>query len=171
MTKIKQVNGDIHLNQDLDYQRRSWKVQRVGWVAMGLVALAALLGLFGSGPLSSATTGGKGDSLQLEYKRFGRFEASTRLRIHIQPGVEREGQVRVWLNRNYVEGVQIQKVIPEPERVEAEPDRLTYVFRTANLNQPTAVTFYLQTQQVGLLSGQVGLAQKQPLSFSQFIYP
>jgi hypothetical protein len=170
MAKIKRM-GDLEVGEDLDYQHRSWAVQRVGWVVMGLVALAALLGLFGSGPLSNATTGDESKPLWLEYERFARLQAPTRLRIHLRPSNGGDGKVRVLLNRDYLNGVQIQQVTPQPESVEAGLKQLTYVFQVTEPNQPTAVTFHLQTQQIGLLSGQVGLFGEQPLRFSQFIYP
>ncbi len=33
--------GDLQINQDLDYQRREWTIQRVGWVVIGLIVCAA----------------------------------------------------------------------------------------------------------------------------------
>ncbi len=51
MTKVQRV-GDLEVAQDRTFQRRSWTIQRVGWVVMLLVAAAALAGLTGSGPLS-----------------------------------------------------------------------------------------------------------------------
>lgn len=164
--------GDLELDQDLDFQRRSWAVQRVGWGVMALVAVAALLGLFGPGPLNNAITGSKEAPLWLEYKRFGRFQTSAMLlRVHLGPEAGHDGKVRVLLNRDYLENVQVQQVTPQPESVEAGPKYLTYIFQVTEPNQPTAVTFHLQPEQIGLLSAQVGLPKRQPLSFTQFIYP
>jgi len=40
---------------DIAYQQREWRVQRIGWVAMALIVVAALLGASGSaGPLATA---------------------------------------------------------------------------------------------------------------------
>jgi hypothetical protein len=41
--------GDLELEQDVQYQQRSWAFERIGWIAMSLIAIAALLGLTGSG--------------------------------------------------------------------------------------------------------------------------
>lgn len=170
MAKIQRV-GDLEINQDLDFQRRTWVVERVGWGVMALTVLAALLGLFGPGLFNNATAGSKKARLWLEYKRFGRFQAPTTVQIHLGPNVGSDGKMRVLLNRDYLNGMQIQQVTPPPESVEAGSKQLTYIFQVAEPNQPTAVTFHLQTQQIGLLSGQVGLSREQPLRFSQFIYP
>ena len=66
---------DIDLDQDIDFQQRSWKVQRVGWGLMVLFVLAGLSGLLGTGPLSNVTDGDEGGPLWLEYQRFGRLQA------------------------------------------------------------------------------------------------
>ncbi|WP_414588716.1 hypothetical protein [Scytonema sp. PCC 10023] len=170
MPDIERV-GDLEIDQDLDIQRRNWAVERVGWGILAFVALAALVGLFGSGMLSNATVGSKKAPLWLEYERFGRFQAPLRLRVHLGQSAGGNGKVRVLLKRDYLENFQIQQVTPQPQSVEAGAKQLTYVFQVTEPNQPTAVTFYLQAEQVGLLSAQVGLPGKQPLHFSQFIYP
>jgi hypothetical protein len=40
--------GDVEINQDLDFQRRCWTVQRIGWIVMAVLVLSALLGVFGA---------------------------------------------------------------------------------------------------------------------------
>ena len=62
--------GDLEISQDLTFQRRSWIVQRVGWVMLALLILAALGGLFGPGPLSRARAGPHDGPLWVEYQRF-----------------------------------------------------------------------------------------------------
>ena len=170
MPNIERV-GDLESAQDLDFQRRSWVAQRVGWVFIALAALAALLGLLGKGPLSRVSAGEESQPLSLEYDRFGRFQTLTTLRVNLGSDAGRDREVHVWLNREYLESVQIQQVTPEPDRVEAGSQRLTYVFQLSEPNQPTAVTFYLQPEHIGSLRGQVGLVEGQKLNFNQFIYP
>jgi hypothetical protein len=143
----------------------------VGWAIAILVALAALLGLSGRGPLSHTTVGESGAPLRLEYERFGRFQAPTMLRVQLGTSASRAGKARIWFSRNYLEAVEIERVNPEPERVEAHRDRFIYVFELPEPNQPTAITFFLEPAQIGSLPGQVGLDGSQALAFGQFIYP
>ncbi|MCA1626498.1 MAG: hypothetical protein LC742_00825 [Acidobacteria bacterium] len=170
MSGVKRI-GDVEINQDLDFQRLVWTVQRVGWVVTALLIVAALLGLFGPGPLSWATAGEGGAPLRLEYNRFERYLAPTTLRVHTGAGAGREGQLRIWLDRTYLEGVQVESVTPQPDSVEAGTDRMTYVFQMPDPNGPTAITFNLLTQQIGTLRGRVGLAEGQTVTFTQFVYP
>jgi hypothetical protein len=170
MSEIHRVK-DLEIAEDLKYQLRSWTVQRIGWVFMGLLSLAGLLGLLGSGLLSWAQVGKPEDRFWLEYERFERFQSPAQLRVHFKPGSGTAGQVRIWIDRDYLEQIQLQQVTPQPERVEAEADHLVYVFHTATTDRSTAVTFYFQPQQIGSIAGSVGIQTQQVINFSQFVYP
>jgi hypothetical protein len=170
MSSIQQV-GDLEVSQDLGFQRRAWAVQRVSWGVMALLLLGGLAGLLGPGPLSQQKAGDSSQPLSLEYDRFGRFKTPTTLKIHLGQSGRSSQQVRVWLNRDYLEHVQIRQVTPQPDTVEAGADRMVYVFRQTQPNQPTSVIFHLEPEHIGSLPGKVGLASGQPLNFSQFIYP
>jgi hypothetical protein len=170
MAEIIRV-GDLEIDQDLDFQQRSWMVQGIGWVVMPLIVLAALLGLLGSGPLSSATAGSEAGPLWLEYDRFGHHQGPMTLRFHLGAKAVSEGMARLWLSQDYVEKIQIEQVTPEPERVEMSSGGLTYIFPVTEPNQEMIVTFYLKPDKFGPLTGQVGLVEGQSLHFNQFIYP
>ncbi len=52
-----------------------------------------------------------------------------------------------------------QEVDPQPDTVEARPERLVYVFGAVegSEDRPTEVTFELEPDETGLLGGRVGL--------------
>ena len=165
MTEVHRV-GDLELEQDLQYQQQSWTVERVGWVAMSLIAIAALLGLTGSGWLSRGKVGQPNEPIWVEYERLGRFQSPEKLRIYINQ-TSSSNQIEIGMNRQYLEDMQIQQVTPEPARIEQSSDRLTYSFKGTT---PGAITFYMQPEQVGLVKGSIELEGVQPLAFQQFIY-
>jgi hypothetical protein len=162
---------DLELLQDLSFERRDWIVERVGWVVIAIVVIAALAGLFGPGPLSWTTAGEQGGPLWLEYARFGRLEAPLTLRVHLGPNIGQQGPARIWVSRKYLEGVHIERISPQPEQVEAGPEQLTYVFSISDPSGPTAVTFSLKTEHFGRQHGCVGIANGPTQCFRQFIYP
>jgi hypothetical protein len=171
-TEGTQEMGTLDIEQDLDYQDRAWKRQRVSWVVMALVLLGALLGFFGPGLLGNSTAGNKGDPLWLEYNRFGRLQAeTTTLRVYLSQPAGTRGQIRFWLSRGYVEDVRVMQVTPQPDSVEVGPDRFTFVILAPDLSRPTSITFYLEPEKFGRLRGQAGLEGGQSITFSQFIYP
>ncbi len=170
MTDSQRV-GDLEIAQDLEYQKKAWIVQRVGWVLMALVVILALAGLFGPGPLSTTTVGDERAPVRLQYERFVRSRDPTELTIHIGANAAQGSEARIWLDREYLHKVQIRHITPDPERVEAGPDRLMYVFRLIGPNQPTAILFNVEPQEIGQLQGKFGVDQGAALSFTQFVYP
>lgn len=163
--------GDLEIEQDLGYQFSSWRMQRVGWVAIAAVILAALSGLFGSGPLSRTSAVDPRSRAWLEYDRFGRQMTPATLRLHLEPGSAAGGRVRVWIDSVYLEDILIQKITPRPDREEVGPGRSYYLFTITTPDRPTVVTFHLQPERFGVLSGRVGVDDGTPLRFRQLIYP
>jgi hypothetical protein len=168
MTPIQRV-GDLEIDTDMNFQRRSWTVQRFGWVVFTLIILGALFGLFGPGPVSNTTIGDA--RLRVEYERFGRLQDSMALVIYIGPGIAQSGAIRLWVDRQYLHGIEVRHVIPDPQLVESDGDRLIYVFHVVKPDQPTSITFHVDPEKVGLHTGQIGLDGGPILEFSQFIYP
>lgn len=163
---------DLEIGQDLDFQRRQWVMQRVGWVAMGMVILAALVGFMGAGPLSKASVGGPDAGLRLMYLRFDHLHAPTEVRMEISGDAIREGVVRVWVDQAFLDRIQLEQVIPEPEEVLAKPDRTVYVFQAeSDPSQPIQVMFQFQQDAFGVHTDRVGLVDGPELTFWQVVYP
>ena len=162
---------NIEINQDLDFQSRYWMIERISWIIIVMVLLAASLGLFGSGPFSSAMMGDKEGPMWLEYDRFERLKTPTVLSVHLGPGVTSNGRARIWLSRYYLERVRIEQVIPQPKNMEVASDRFIYVFKIAERDKSTLVIFHLKPEKPGVLSARLGLVDGPSLSFGQLIYP
>jgi hypothetical protein len=162
-THLPARSSRFQIDEDLNFQRREWKIQRLGWVAMALVILAALLGVFGTGPLSSATI--ERDGLRLEHERFCRLQRNTELRFTIAGTAD---PVLLLIGGEYLDRVRIERITPEPAKAEAVSDGVVFQFV---LQGPAAVTFHLMPKKFGLVSGKARLGQAAPITFTQFIYP
>ena len=169
MAEGKRV-GDLEVNQDLKHQRLEWKVERAGWIVMALFILAALAGLLGRGPLSDSVAGERGSRLWAEYQRFARYQAPAIIRVHLTPGDSPEGKVRLRLNRDFIERIELRLVDPEPEIVAADAGGMVYTFLLA-AGQPTTVTYHLEANAFGSLPVSLAVEGGDALSFRQFIYP
>jgi hypothetical protein len=173
---VNEINrvGDLEVNEDLTFQRRSWVMQRVGWVVMTLVMLAALVGLFGgAGALGGEAQSSSEDAaVSVSYERFLRFIKPTTLQIQLSQEAGKGGKVSVWVDREYLDGLQVQQITPQPSSAKTGAKRLTYVFEVDDPNGPAMVTFdLLPEQEIGALRGRVGVGDGEPVSFGQFVYP
>ena len=170
MSSMQRV-GDLEIEQDHDFQRRYWRLQRAGWIALSLVLLAGMLGLFGSGPLAGATVGAPDSPLRLEYDRFGRIDAPSTLTALVRPSTGRPGEAIVHLDRGFTDSFQIERVQPMPERTEAGPDHSVYAFRVTGPGEPVRVTFRLRPEQIGPQTGRARVDGGSWLTFTQFVFP
>src|SRR5688500_9157378 len=120
--------GDLEIDQDLDFNRRDTRFQRIGMGGMCVAALAAALVLTGSGPLSKAVA--EGTRERVEYSRFCRQGVDTYLVVE-QPapgaGVQK---TTITFEVSYLKKFEVRKITPEPESVVAEDRKLRYEFRT-----------------------------------------
>lgn len=158
--------GDLQLGQDLDFQRRSWRVQRVAWGIMLLIILGALLGLFGGdGMLNQAALGAPDSGLRVQYRHFDRVLDQTLLRIDVS------GTGRVWLTNTFLERVLIDEIIPAPDQMIAGDERTTFVFEVAEGDPAGLVVIYYKPQRIGQLAGQIGVENGERYDFQQFIFP
>ena len=163
--------GDLEINQDMAFQRRCWKVQRVGWTIMALLILGGLLGLFGRGPFSHTLVSDPSIPVSLEYERFGRYQSRLMLSLHLKPGASVDGKVRLWLSQDFLHQVQIQGITPKPDGAELSPSGTTYIFGLTDPKQGGDVIMHFEAQVIGSLSGKIGLTESRSIAFTQWIYP
>lgn len=162
---------DLEISQDLNFQRREWVVQRVGWVVMAALIIAALLGVFGPGPLSNTTAGSESGPLRAEYYRFWRMASPMPLRLRLTPASQGQGEVGLWVSREYLEAMRVESVTPEPARVEAAGDHFIYFFNVAASAATVSVIFNLEADRMGPVSGKFGVDQRAAIQLEHFIYP
>lgn len=158
--------------EDLAYQHREWTAQRIGWVVMGLLVVAALLGLLGSmGPLSTAHSATPDESLGVSYLRFERHHAPARLVVQVAPEAVEAGEVRLWLDEDYLGTLGLQSIVPEPESMELGAERVTYVFAVGEGSGPMEIVFMYQHDGFWQQDARLGLVNGPSVEFDQFIFP
>jgi hypothetical protein len=169
MSDLKRI-GDLEIAQDMPHQRLAWKIERVGWLLMALLLLAALVGLLGPGLLSDATAGQRGSALSVEYSRFERYQSPNQLRVQIGAVATQGGKANLWFNREFIENIELRHIDPEPENVEAAADRFTYSFNL-HPGQSSGVTLHFEPNKFGHMPIRVGTSAGAEISFWQFYYP
>ncbi len=168
MAGVERV-GDLEIGRDLEFQHWEWAIQRVAWVVMTLVLVAGLGGLLGSGPLSD--TSAESGPLTLEYGRFERRHAPEELEVAIDAGAASDGAVELWLPSDYVETIEIERIVPEPESERQAADRIVYAFAIDDPSSVTTVVFDFEHDTVGSKSGEIGVVDGSSIAFQQFVYP
>jgi hypothetical protein len=159
----------MEIAEDLAYSRKVWVFERIGWCLLALLLTAALAGLFGGGPFSRADVRAK-SGWWLEYDRFARRVSPTKLELYL-PADSLGNEVRVWVDRTYLDACQIREICPEPQETLLDSGGLVYVFSSQAEHDLAQIVFHLEPQQFGFFTGRVGIGDEPPLAFDQFVYP
>ena len=139
---------------------------------MLLISVSALFGVFGDGPLASAEAGTDSSGLRIEYERFVRQEAPGTLIANVGAAAVRpDSTVQIWLDRKWLEQMELKQVTPEPDSSRLEADRVLYTFRVNPASTPVRITWYLETHALGRSAGRIGISGGPTISYSQFAYP
>jgi hypothetical protein len=170
VTGTNSIDG-LQIHEDMAYQRREWRVQRIGWAVMGLLLLAALAGLLGPGPLSDAAAGRAGGPLRVEYSRFERMQSPGELRIHVAARLARTGTVRLRLNRGFVEKIDLVRLYPEPVSTDVDGNGFTYEVGTSGAAAPITAVVQYKYRAFGRMPVQVAVEDGAAVSFEQWVYP
>lgn len=163
--------GDLDLNQDLDLQRKTWTVQRIGWSGMALIVLAALAGVFGSGPLARTEVTDNPQTFRLSYDRFGRYEGELVLQVVLTPETTKTNRVTVEIDRTYWISHAVEHITPEPLISSIGIDGFLYTFETNTPSTPAVIVFRLRPKYIGAMEGRIRVNDSGPLRFHQFMFP
>ena len=163
--------GDLEINQDLDLQRKTWTVQRIGWGGMALIVLAALAGVFGSGPLARTEITDHPQTFRLSYDRFGRYEGELVLQLVLSPETTTSNRVTVEIDRTYWTGHAVEHITPEPLISSIGIDGFLYTFETNAPSTPSVIVFRLRPKSIGAMDGLIRVNNAGPLRFHQFMFP
>jgi len=163
------LDKNIHIERDLPFQYRQWRLERIGQVLIGCCILAALLGLFGHHPLASVTQRTADGGFSIHYDRFARVESTSAVRLTLHPRKSGNGVVRVWLDQEYLDALQLTSISPVPLRAEAHEGGRTFVLQTDGSR--FTVTLSIQFQAVGTVHGSVKVDDDEALAVTQFVWP
>jgi hypothetical protein len=167
MAKSQQIDG-LEISEDFPFQQRMWRAQRIGWAVFALIIVAATLGLFGHGLLSSASA--ESGPLRVSYNRFERFETPTSLDIIINPSGS-GAAAEVWLPHSFLEHVEVTSIMPEPQEMRGGDGRIIYSFLLQEAGGEATITFHLTPMRPGPIKGEVGLDDGPSVQFTQLVYP
>jgi hypothetical protein len=160
---------ELEVHEDMTFQRRDWLAQRIGWGAIGLILLAALAGLAGSGPLSRVTRT-DGRHFTIEYDRFVRHGARTALTLRVAPEAIAEGRVRIAVDRDFLVANDLQRLVPEPNATRGREGAVEFIYDVAP-GDGLQVRWTLEPDQLGSHSASVRLNDAPAIQIEQFTYP
>ena len=176
----------MQIEQNIRFQEREWRLQRIGWIVFATFIIAAVLGLFGGGGMFAQKRIDTGNGVAVEFSRFERSGAITKLRIDAQPNGLNRSEFAIWIDREYFQHFDIESITPTPVRTELTGETLHFVFsagtqngdmlnETNKSNQANTyrISINLKADRFGMVEGKMGLLHRtnSTIRFRQLFYP
>jgi hypothetical protein len=156
-------------------ERTHWLAQRLGWALIGAGLLLAVLGLFGNGIFTDATTTASsgGIEVKLEYSRFARIRSPERIEIEIN-AAEAQGSLAITLSQEFADAISLDGIIPEPDQTSISPDGPTYEWTVEDWSDGVRVAIEYKPDRWRSVDGLILVEagdRTQSVSFTQFVFP
>ncbi|WP_201861390.1 hypothetical protein [Microvirga soli] len=161
----------VQVDEDMVWQRRTWTIQRLGWLAMGGLVLTALTGVFGYGPVSCQQATDPAGLVRVEYERFQRQGSEFTLRVDVAPQATADNVVPLRVSGSFLDAVEVKGIAPEPREARSLGADIEYMIPVAQSGQAATIRFALKLREVGSHSAEIGLSGREPARFTQFVYP
>ncbi|GAB3389339.1 hypothetical protein [Azotobacter armeniacus] len=148
-------------------QRKTWKRERIGFgVLLAFVGLA-LTGLFSSGPLSRQSSSSPEQRLTVEYERFLRNGASSRIVLAAQTRPSAQATLRI--DQAFLRAHTIESLQPQPLFARSRQGGLELV---GQADEQGSLSVYLTIRPDGIgLVRSTAWFEGGSVVFTQFIYP
>jgi len=154
------------INEDMAFQRRSWIVERAGWVLLVAIAAAGLSGVLGNGPASWQTV--RAGTLSVAYERFQRATRVSPIVFTVAPASGNETTLHV--SAPFQRDFEFTSIQPPPLRTRAGPDGLDLTF-AAQPGAPGRIVIWAHSRRYGLSRITAAVDGGAAASFWIFIYP
>jgi hypothetical protein len=126
--EVPKVDDAVAIGEDLAFQERWWKFERIIWSLFLLILLADVLGVFGRGWLAKAQLKEAGSGMQVDYERVARASTPSIMRIQFDPDTVVHGELRLFIGESLVKELGTQRVVPEPDHSIIGDGGITYIF-------------------------------------------
>ncbi|HWE77462.1 MAG TPA: hypothetical protein VG270_02975 [Pseudolabrys sp.] len=154
------------VREDMAFQRRSWMVERAGWVLLAVIALAGLTGVLGNGPLSWAHA--SAGALSVSYERFQRATKSSAFVFDVtqQTGDE----ITLHLGAPFQRNFEFSSIQPPPRRSRTGPQGIDLTFPASGAGR-SRIVIWARPRRYGLSTITAAAEHAAPASLRVLVYP
>lgn len=165
-TEQPQLVGDLQIEHDIAWLHREWLVERSAWVLFAAIILAAALGLFGEGALSSASV--RDGGMSAAYERFLRESAPSELMLTLP--VE-AGSASFSIRSDSALLIEISRIDPRPRSEVRSPDgAIEYTIDAKDGAEQVVVVMRYKMTRSGKVTTTLTQSDRR-LVLNQFVYP
>ncbi|CAH0132515.1 hypothetical protein [Rahnella sp. NRRL B-41462] len=157
------------VRENMSWIKIAWRLERFGFLLLGVFLLYALLGGFSQGWLSDSTYQNDEMSTIITYEKFLRSDTESPLIIAYP--YKNEKTDRIILKGKFVNQYDIINVSPESAVIHRSPDTLIIYPNNPALADKGGVQLTLKPRQYGIYALSVSANNDAPFVFKQTVFP
>jgi hypothetical protein len=166
---VPKVSNAVAVGENLDFQRKWWRFERIVWSFFLFILVCDLLGLFGRGWLAKASRNTADGALTLNYERIERASTPSLMTLQFGSSAIVDGHIRVFVSDSLVKPLGAERIAPQPELSTVGNGGITYTFpATAS---PAMVQIELEPSFPGLHHFRIQAAGSSPIEADIFVVP
>lgn len=166
---VAKINEELAVGEDLSFQRRWWRFERVMWLIFVLVLILDLAGALGRGPLANAAASSRDHAIEAQYERIERAGTPSMMTVKIKDQPTSQPFIELFISDSAVSGLGLQRVIPAPQTTTLGDGGLTYRFPRESL--PAIVRFEFRPVAAGWYHLAVAADGQAPIHVSVAVLP
>ena len=146
-------------------------LERAGWITIaGLLVLGCAGGL-GPGAINIRNLQSSDGALRIRCHAIERCHAPAEIAIWVRPSPADDGPVVLSFSRELAAAVQLDKLVPLPQRLIREDERLLLAFAREDLTPTAQIHCHLEFEDAGILRSEIGIDSGAAIRFRQFVLP
>ena len=166
---VPKVDGKVAVGEDLEFQRRWWKFEKIVWSFFVLVLIADLSGILGRGPLAKAERKANDGTLDVKYERVQREGTASIMTLLPTASAIHDGKVEIFVSDSILKQFGAQRVIPQPLTSTVGDGGVTYTFAATTL--PITVQLELKPSFIGAHPFKIAVPGGQPVQAKAVVLP
>lgn len=166
---VPKVSEEVAVGEDLQFQRRWWRFERIAWTVLMALLLCDVLGLFGRGWLAKAEQRTPDGALTLKYERVARASTPSIMTLEFGSSAIRDGRIVVFVSDSVVKPLGAQRIAPQPAMSNVGDGGVTYAFLASK--PPATVQIALEPSFPGYHRFRIQTQGGAPIDASIFVMP
>ena len=156
------------IQEDMAYQLKVWRFERVGWYVLVLVMLMGLLGVFSRGLVSSRDVLSGDGKLRVEYEMFHRNGSTNSMKISVS--ATPNSAVELDLAGQFLDGFSIETLQPAPLHSRSFSQGIK-LWVSTDLDGQATLYITLRGDGLGFFRSHITSPGTKGVRLDQFIFP
>lgn len=166
---VPKVSNEVAVGEDLNFQRKWWRFERVIWSIFFVILILDVLGVFGRGWLADSKRSSGDQTLTVDYERIERASTPSIITLHFGPAAVRDGRIQLFVSEDIIKELGAQRISPQPAVSALSEGGITYSFDAAN--SPAIAQIALQPSFPGLHHFRMQVVNGEAVEAKVFVFP